>query len=327
MKQEAVMFSKIAIRNIPSQIFRALETLADLHDRSTEAEARQALRAWVEPLLVRDSRNTRRKDIAERLNRMLAQVNSGQRGTKLTPSHVAEAIQEERAEDVEDWFLGEKEPSFSQLSAIADFLGVDSDWLKHGDRALFPSEFHRLSENPFEAVDWLLSWDHADNQLNEGKLKTLRLIRAANPNGQLYIVKESDKGHFRTYSTTIHVSEEIGAGGETSLAALFVTLELLYKRYIAIGCDILIFGYQLPPDDIAQLMSGNTHPGSLLNERSRSNWWEDVWDCEMAPKSNYWPGWKSLHERIERVVSARTHLNGLRGQIRQGRLTTASADK
>jgi plasmid stability protein len=46
------MFSKIAIRNIPSQIFRALETLADLHDRSTEAEARQALRAWVEPLLV-----------------------------------------------------------------------------------------------------------------------------------------------------------------------------------------------------------------------------------------------------------------------------------
>ena len=158
------MFSKIAIRNIPNQIFRALETLADLHDRSTEAEARQALRAWVDPLLVQDSRNTRRKEVAERLNRMLTQVNAGRRGTKLTPSHIAEAIKEERAEDVEDWFLGEKEPSFSQLSAIASFLGVDSDWLKHGDKALYPPEYERLSENPFEAVDWLLSWGLANSQ-------------------------------------------------------------------------------------------------------------------------------------------------------------------
>jgi antitoxin FitA len=319
------MFSKIAIRNIPSQIFQALETLADLHDRSTEAEARQALRAWVEPLLVQDGRNTRRKEVAERLNRMLTQINSGRRATKLTPSHIAEAIQEERAEDVEDWFLGEKEPSFSQLSAIANFLGVDSGWLKHGDKALYPPEYERLSENPFEAVDWLLSWDLVDNQPG-GKLKTLHLIRADNPTGGLYIVKESDKGHFRTFYTPIHVSEEIGAGGEASLAALFVTLELLYKRYTATGSGIMVLGYQLHPDDITQLTNGNTHPGSLLTEGARSMWWEDLWDREMAPKHNYWPGWKSLYERIDRVVSARTHLNELRTQIRQGAITMTRSD-
>ncbi len=319
------MFSKIAIRNIPSQILRALETLADLHDRSTEAEARQALRAWVEPLLVQDSRNTRRKEVAERLNRMLTQANSGQRGTKLTPSHIAEAIKEERAEDVEDWFLAEKEPSFSQLSAIASFLGVDSDWLKHGDKTLYPPAYERLSENPFEAVDWLLSWNLANNQ-NDGKLKTLHLIRADNPTGGLYMVKESDKGHFRTFYTPIHVSEEIGAGGEASLAALFVTLELLYKRYTAMGSGIMVLGYQLRPDDIAQLTNGNTHPGSLLKEGSRSMWWEDIWDHEMAPKHDYWPGWKSLYERVERVISARTHLNELRAQIRQGATTMARSD-
>jgi len=319
------MFSKIAIRNIPNQIFRSLETLADLHDRSTEAEARQALRAWVAPLLVQDSRNTRRKEIAERLNRMLTQVNAGRRGTKLTPSHIAEAIKEERAEDVEDWFLGEKEPAFSQLSAIASFLGVDSDWLKHGDKALYPPEYERLSENPFEAVDWLLRWDLANSQ-SDGMLKTLHLIRADNPTGGLYIVKESDKGHFRTFYTPIHVSEEIGAGGEASLAALFVTFELLYKRYTAMGSGIMVLGYQLRPDDITQLTNGNTHPGSLLKEGSRSMWWEDIWDREMAPKHNYWTGWKSLYERIERVISARTHLNDLRTQIRQGATTMARSD-
>jgi len=258
---------------------------------------------------------------------MLTQVNSGQRGTKLTPSHIAEAIKEERAEDVEDWFLGEKEPSFPQLSAIASFLGVDSDWLKHGDKTLYPPAYERLSENPFEAVDWLLSWDLADNQSDDGKLKTLHLIRADNPTGGLYMVKESDKGHFRTFYTPIHVSEEIGAGGEASLAALFVTLELLYKRYTAMGNGIMVLGYQLRPDDIAQLTNGNTHPGSLLKEGSRSMWWEDIWDSEMAPKHNYWPGWKSLYERIERVISARTHLNELRTQIRQGATTMARSDK
>ena len=319
------MFNKIAIRNIPSQIFRALETLADLHDRSTEAEARQALRAWVEPSLVQESRNTRRKGVAERLNRMLTQVNAGRRATKLTTSHIAEAIKEERAEDVEDWFLGEKEPSFSQLSAIAKFLGVDPDWLKHGDKALYPPEYERLSENPFEAVDWLLSWNPATGA-SDSKVKLLHLIRADNPTGGLYIVKESDEGHLLTFYTSIHISEEIGAGGEASLAALFVTLELLYKRYTRSGNGVMVLGYQLRPDDIAQLTNGNTHPGSLLKEGARSMWWEDIWDSEMAPKHNYWPGWKSLYERIERVISARTHLNELRSQIRQGAVTMARSD-
>ena len=314
------MFGKIAIRNIPSTILRALETQADLHDRSTEAEARQALRAWVEPLLTQNSRNTRRKEVAERLNRMLTQINSDRRGAKITPSHIAEAINEERAEDVEDWFLGEKEPSFSQLSAIASYLGVDSDWLKHGDKTLFPPSYERLSENPFEAVDWLLSWPLASNQLEE-RVKTLHLIRADNPTGELYIVKESDKGHFLTFCTPIHVSEEIGTGGEASLAALFVTLELLYKRYTVSGGNIMVLGYLLRPDDISQLTSGNTHPGSLLRGDSRSMWWEDIWDREMTSQHNYWPGWKSLYERIERVISTRTRLNKLRTQIRQGAIT------
>lgn len=322
---EFIVFNKIAIRNIPSHIFKALEKMADTHDRSTEAEARQALRTWVDPLLTKDSQNTRRKEVAERLTRMLEQVNSGRRGFKLLPSHIAEAINEERAEDAESWFLGEKEPSFSQLSAIANFLGVDPDWLKHGDKALYPPKYFRFSENPYEAVDWLISWDLTDNQ-PEGKLETLYLVRADTTAGELYIVKESDKGHFQTFHTPIHVSEEVGSGGEASLAALFVTLELLYKRYTAIGSGIMVQSYLLHSDDIDQLMKGNTHPGSLLQGRDRSMWWEDIWDKEMAPKHNYWLGWKQLYERIERVISTRTNLNELRIKIRSGATTIENTD-
>lgn len=309
------MFRKILIRNIPSSIFQALEILADLRDRSTEAEARQALRAWVEPSLVQESRNTRRKVVAERLNLMLKQVNAGYLTQKLTTSHIAEAINEERAEDVEDWFLGEKEPSFSQLSAIAKFLGVYPDYLKHGDKVLYLLEYKELSRNPFEAVDWLLSWNPTSGASNS-RVDILHLIRADNSVGNLYIVKESDEGHFKNFHTPIHVSERIGACGEASLTALFLTLELLYRRYTK---SISVRGYLLPPDDIAQLTNGNTQPGSLLEkEELRSTWWEDIWDSDAAPNQNYWPGWESLYKRIEKVISVSTYLKELRSQIRQG---------
>ncbi|MCW7540668.1 hypothetical protein OOT46_22880 [Aquabacterium sp. A7-Y] len=311
------MFGKLSVRNIPDQIFRALESMAEQHDRSTEAEARQAIRAWVEPSLVEETRNNRRREISERLNRMLRQVNSD-RPSKLLPSHIAEAIGEERAEEVEDWFLGEREPSFAQLSAIAKLLGVDAKWLKHGDARLYPCEYHRLSEDPFAAVDWLLTWT-PPSEWADGKLTRLHLVRAEDKAGNLYIVKESDHGHFLTFYTPIHVSEEIGAGGEAMLAALFVTLELLYRRYTKL--DINVLGHQLHPDDIAQLTSGNTNPGSLLKEGGRSTWWEDIWDREMVSKREYWPGWHSLCDRIEGVISERKRLNTLRTLIRRGVIT------
>ncbi len=312
------MFSKLSVRNIPDQIFRALEGLASRHDRSTEAEARQAIRAWVGPALVQEDRNTRRKQVAERLNQMLKQINAGRRGPAITASHIAEAIHEERAEDVEDWFLGEKEPTFSQLAAVAKFLGVAPAWLKHGDDRLFPVKDVRLSEDPFEAVDWLLSWSPSPSGA-DGSLKTLHLVRADSKDGELYIVKESSDRHFMTFTTPIHVSEVIGDGGERSLAALFVTLELLYKRHTSVTGTV--FGHVLSSDDVAQLVSGKTNPATLLTENSRSMWWEDIWDGSMREKREYWPGWTSLYRRIEGVIAERKHLNGQRLQIRRGART------
>lgn len=318
------MVSKIAIRNIPDEVFRALETLADSRDRSTEAEARVALRAWVEPVLVQERRNNRRKKIAERLNQALIQFNAEKRGGTLTPSHVAEAINEKRAEHVEDWFLGVQEPDFSQLTAMANLFGVKPEWLKHGDLAMYSVEHKRLPENPFEAVDWLLTWD--PEEPSDGSLKTLNLIRSEDREGALFLVKESDKGHFRTFGTPIHVSEEIGQGGEAALAALFLTLELLYKRYTTASGHtnkLTITGYQLQPDDVNQLMTGDSNPRSLLARGVQSTWWEDLWDSAMAPKQSYWPGWKALYTRIENVITNRPRLNETRSRIRQGATTMA----
>lgn len=92
------MFSKLAVRNIPNHIFSALENLAISHDRSTEAEARHAIRSWVEPALYSHERNARCASIAERLGRLLEQLNEAS-STQVKPSHIALAIGEPKAKD------------------------------------------------------------------------------------------------------------------------------------------------------------------------------------------------------------------------------------
>lgn len=312
------MFGKISVRNIPQQIFNALEALADRHDRSTEAEARQAIQAWVEPSIVQEERNTRRKEVAERLARLLQQVNASRYGQQMRPSHVAQSIGEEGAEEVEDWFLGQKEPPFAKLEAISHLFGIEAKWLQHGDGHIYPVASQRVAENPEEAVRWLTTWE-TEHEAG-GEVKTIHLIRNMNEQGDLYIVKESAKGHFRIYHTPTHVSEVIGAGGESMLTHLFVTLELLYKRWTKSGANFQVIGHQLKPSDVALLTNGQTNPGALLRDKGVSMWWEDIWDRAMVDKENYWPGWRSLCDRIERAVATSKHLTEIRDKIRSGEL-------
>jgi antitoxin FitA len=309
------LFAKLAIRNIPEKVFKALERLAELHGRSTEGEARQAITEWVEPLLATDERSVRRKQLAERLNRLVEQFNIGG-GRRLSPSQIAERIGEPIAENVENWFHGVEEPTFSQLSAVATLLGADPDWLKHGEKCIYHVEYHRLSENPFAAVDWLLQWTPPEGGTEGQVLTGLHIVRSDDPTGNLLLVKESRNHHYVTYRTPVHVSEEIGAGGEGSLAALFVTLQLLYKRYAT--SRLAVKSYLLRSDDLRQLTSGNTNPGALLTEGSQSCWWEDIWDGKMSSQHDYWPGWSNLCERIERVISARRSLSDWRTAIASG---------
>jgi len=48
-------------------------------------------------------------------------------------SHLAEQLGYETAEFFLDWVQGKQEPTFSELRKIAQFLGVNQDWLLHGD--------------------------------------------------------------------------------------------------------------------------------------------------------------------------------------------------
>ncbi|MCO1451104.1 FitA-like ribbon-helix-helix domain-containing protein [Burkholderia multivorans] len=307
------MFGKLLIRNVPEEILAALSTLAHRNDRSVEAEGRFALRSHVQPVLHEEVRSTRLAEVGTRLSALLDQVNQVRRSTRpLRPSHIAQEIGEERASEVEDWFIGRLEPTFSQLAAIAEFLGGSRSWLQHGDGRMFEVGTDRLSEDSGEAVAQLLNLHQA------ARPTTVHLVREADEVGRLFIIQQYGEWKCQTWKTPIHVSDHIGAGGEKALACLSVTLNLLYKYHASSnGLHVLIRSYQLPSDACSAILAGSTHPlGPLEGTAYECPWWEDFWDeTEFRKDHEYWPGYRALCERIYRVVSLNKSLNDARDRI------------
>lgn len=304
---------KILVRNIDPDSFNALEVLAKKNERSTEAEARFAIKHWVLAFQQANERSARRLEVAARLQELLRNVNEARHGKPLRPSHVAQAIGEDCAEDVEKWFTGEKEPSFDKLAAIAGYLGGVAEWLQHSDRQMFPTESTRIPEDAGEGVSWLLD-------LNGSlKLHYLYLVRDLSDTGSFAVVKQYGEWQCKTFTTPYHVSEEIGAGGESSLAHLSLIWQLLYKCYTTASSETPpIKSYLLHKDDFLAMCAGKVHPLTALRNGRDAPWWEDFWDSSQFPKQSYWPGWKSVCERIRRVVELKERLLEQRNRIESG---------
>jgi antitoxin FitA len=326
---EDPVFGKMTIRNVPDDVLTSLGQLATQNDRSVEAEARFALRSHVQPLMQGEIRSTRLTQVGTRLTDALDHVNRVRAARSKRPSHVAQAIGEARAFDVEEWFIGRAEPTFAQLEKVANYLGCSREWLQHGDGRMFEVAGPSLPDNPGQAVRWLLDLDQADAR----QMSFLHLIREDSESGSLVIVKQYEDWHCRTSRTSIHVSEAIGAGGEGALARLSVTLQLLYGYYTSRHCKggLVIKSYVLPRELCETLRNGTAHPLVALEDGYERPWWEDMWDEEQyAHHSGYWPGWKKLCERIARAVAFRDALSRQREDIANGRhpllLGEAAAD-
>jgi antitoxin FitA len=310
------MFGKITIRNLSEDVLASLGTLAERNDRSIEAEARFALRTHVQPIMQHEIRSMRLAEVGTRLTDVLDKVNRVRAARLQKPSHIAKAIGEERVYDVEEWFVGRCEPTFTQLEKIADYLGCSREWLQHGDGKMFDIQSQRLEENPANAVTQLLDL----NQDESKRVRFLHLIRENDESGSLVIVKQYESWHCTVWNTPIHVSEAIGAGGERALANLSVTLQLLYGYYTSSHPKgLVIKSYLLPRENCEALRGGTVHPLASLEFGDERPWWEDIWDEEQySSHSDYWHGWRKLCVRIAKAVSFYDSLNMDRQRIASG---------
>ncbi|HGM8160017.1 TPA: hypothetical protein ACKQEN_004805 [Pseudomonas aeruginosa] len=301
---------KITVRNLPSEVLNALSQLAECHDRSLEAEARQAIRAWVQPQIAGEKRNTRVTLIGQRLRYLQTEISELRPSKVATPSRLAEALGWTHAGNVERWFAGEEEPSLTELAQIADLLGCKKDWLLHGEGSPYSSVYTRIPEDAFLGPDWLLTPSET------GEAPKIHLIRNKSESGEFAFVKSFSDWNSQTFSTPYHVSEVIGAGGESSLASLSLVLQGLYKRWTGNGgSSVFIEGYLVSESAYSSLLAGKRHPMNILRHEEKSCWWEDFWDENQFRDHDYWPGWKNITERMARVIEGRPHLKEQRERL------------
>ena len=162
--------------------------------------------------------------LSGRLQTLLGQINSARNPAHVTPSKVAELIGEAQANSVEDAFAGKAGLTFSQIDAIARLWGARPDWLKHGTGAMFP--VHRSHGFTVGSA----------HQFHQSKAERLLFLRSKSKDGQLLVIIEHGNGIFETIDTGMHLSDQIGGGGEAADAHFSNAC-----RYLSRECDFKIF--------------------------------------------------------------------------------------
>lgn len=174
-------------------------------------------------------------------------------------------------------------------------------------------EIEKLAETNIHLVEQIPRYlsqmvSHEDSDGN--KVTDIRLLREDSDIGALLILREFENTRYvDAFWTNLHVSEAIGAGGESDLADFFVTLRALYKSFVKL--DVNVKGYLMPRSAYKQIREEEqAYPLMLLKDYrvNESMWWEDIWDKSQRGKFNYWKGDEALIRRIEDAIKRNKRL-------------------
>ncbi|ECW1494770.1 hypothetical protein OC150_004257 [Salmonella enterica] len=295
------VMKKFQVRNFPDDAYFALEQLANENQRSVEGEARYALLKWIAPPeQVYSGEELYRQAVSGRLNTVLRKTNQFRNYKPLVPSNVAVELGIEDLGLVANWFSGDVLPSFTELQRLSKLFGCRADWLIHGEGDVYEWDSGvRMHGAGRAAVKHLLRPDSDGNKVTD-----IRLLREDSDTGALLIIREFENTRYvDAFWTNLHVSEAIGAGGESDLADFFVTLRALYKSFVKL--DINVKGYLMPRSAYKQIREEEqAYPLMLLKDYrvNESMWWEDIWDKSQRGKFNYWKGDEALIRRIEDAI-------------------------
>lgn len=296
---------KIAPKNI-----RSLngETIFRLHNSfSTSQENLQHGIKAIEELLLSMKPTPRRVIVQQRLEECLKQINAT--GFNMTPERLARDMGEQYAEPTVNIFCGIQEPSFTQLEKIATHLNINPNWLLYGENGIFNVKHIRLPHSAKSSAEWLLNQDSDSNgiieiDVTDAAKKTpsnLYFIRNDSEFGELIIIKQYQNWYCTIFTTPYEIIDWTNESQGANLAGLLSTWKLLYQT----NNDILIQSYIISQDSFATLAAGNEHPLSILKTYNPKPWWEDIWDIKDYKGKDYWSGWNSLCERINRMISSR----------------------
>lgn len=285
--------SQLKLR-LPSDLKQKIEEIAEAEKRSMNAEivARLENSFNFQSGLINEPNSTklanpyllidRKSEISERLIQSIEWINSYKMNS-LKYSHIAEHCGYEHGQVFLDWIKAEVEPTFKELRQVADYFGINSEWLVHGDGK-------QLNVNQFNTDTTDIGQIFSSNK--QEKIENLLFIRDDSVEGNLLIIKKLNDWKIELFTTSLHLSTVNGVGGSRNLQSFAEQCKAIYKSsYLS-----KTFGYLISSRDFEDIFTLGKHPLSILKKYQVSPWWEAIWDNSDALKLKHdlelkWKDW------------------------------------
>ena len=289
--------SQLKLR-LPSDLKQKIEETAESEKRSMNAEiiARLENSFNFQSGLTRESNSTkltnpyllvdRKSEISERLIQSIEWINSYKMNS-LKYSHIAEHCGYKHGQVFLDWIKAEVEPTFNELRQVADFFGINPEWLVHGDGKLL--NINRLDT---DITDPNLFFTNEKQE----KIERLLFIRDDSAKGHLLIIKKLKDWRIELFTTSLHLSTVNGAGGSKDLRNFANLCNAIYKS----SNLTKTVAYLVSEQDFEKILTLEKHPLSILNVYHVNPWWEAIWDMNDALKlkDHLEPKWKDWLETV-----------------------------
>lgn len=245
----------------------------------------------------------RKKELSDRLVHAIQWANFNN-FRELKYSHIAEQLEYETAEIFLDWVQGKHEPTFVELRKIAEFLGVEQDWLVHGDGYPTPHSSFDASGSPERDILELFQTEGiSDHEIFMSKVKKIHFVRNISPEGELVIVREYKNEKVDVLETRAHISTVIGDGGRRMLQNFASLWAYLYDSPHRNS----VHSYLMKKEKFNELRKLYVHPLAILRHTQPSYWWEEIWRKQPSSHmkdllADQWEDWVSTTDTASEGV-------------------------
>lgn len=255
LKQKMEESAKREKRSMNAEIVSRLEDSL-LFDNDLSSNSKKNI---LNPYLLID----RKHEISERLIKSLEWINSYNKNL-VKYSHIAENCGYEHADILLKWLKAEIEPNFKELRLIAEYLGVDQDWLVHGDNCMIPIHLY----TPQKDLNFL---EFFIKDLENKEINALYFIRNSSPHDRLLILK-----HFTDWKIEIFtiVLNKSSLNDSKLLKSIQNYEESLNKFYQTSTYKDELYSYLVSTDTFDQILQLHKHPLGILKTLKPHVWWE-----------------------------------------------------
>ena len=193
-------------------------------------------------------------NFAKRLDYIIYLINQNKSfDERINLEYIGEWLGFESVNELKEYYLDNKEPKYTFIENVAEKLGVNKEWLKHGTNL-----------KPFRSVIQF-KYEEGLLQIDCGK-KLIFAIRKSESRSEILVIKEIDKLKYEVFPRPLVFHSQVGSEGRRQL---YATYNFLKKVYIE-NQFCLNFVYFVPENVFNDLIEGKCYPG-IVSEYSSDN--------------------------------------------------------